>query len=113
MAGVLSAALIAIIITEHFDDGDRWHRFAIFVSSTILVCLILIILGVAFYPLTGNWAVFLHWFAIILSVLIISILLVNYFAQSDEKDEDTRWLFLIAICFDMLIFFTLWLLGLH
>jgi MFS family permease len=111
--GVMTAALIAIIIAEEFDDGYRWHRFVIFSASIVIVGIILVILAAIFYPLTGKAATFLHWHAIILCLFVLSIILVNCFAKPESKDDDKTWIVISALAADMLVVFVLWLLGLR
>ena len=111
--GVVTAALIAMIITEYFDDGSRLHRFVVFCGAVLIVGIILTILGAVFYPLSGNSATFMHWHAIVMCLVIFSIIFVNCFAGPEAKDDNITWIFIIALAFDMIVIFALWLFGLH
>jgi len=111
--GVLTAAVIAMIITEYFDDGYRFHRFVVFTATVIIVGIILIILAAAFYPLTGQSAVFLHWHAVIMCLFVCSMIFISCFAKPESKEDDIVWLVILALAADILIIFVLWLFGLH
>lgn len=108
--GVVTAALIAILIAEYWDDGIRWHRFVVFAAAVVIVGVILIVLGALFYPLGGSLAVFMHWHAIIVCLAVLSIIGVNLAAKPEDREEDTTWIVLVALATDMLIVLVLWIL---
>jgi hypothetical protein len=113
IAGVETAAIIAILIADALDDGDLLHRLLIVIAAIIFTGIILIILGTIFYPLTGKFATFLHWHAIILTLALISLVAVSIFTDSYDRDSSIGWVIFMALTLDVMLVFALWIFRFH